>query len=281
MPAAGLCHAALVTAPPGTGDLRAERDLVVSLARDPGALQVRERHGLLGGTSDRVTSKAHANDLVSDVDVASERLIVDGLRAAFPDDGVLGEEGGGIPGTSGRRWIIDPLDGTRNYLSGSGPWSVSVALEIDGDLVVGVVHDPVTGETFSAVTGEGCRLADAPVGASAAVRLDESLAGLSFQPSAAVKRRMAPVVADLLPVVGDIRRLPAALHLAYLASGRLDCGLLVGPKLYDVAAGLVLVREAGGVLGGSSPGLVVAAAPGLWGEFSACAAARRVLADGP
>jgi myo-inositol-1(or 4)-monophosphatase len=267
--------------------LRAEHDLAVSLARDAGALQVRERRGLLGATSDRITSKAHANDLVSDVDVASERLIVDGLLAAFPDDGVLGEEGGDVPGTSGRRWVVDPLDGTRNYLSGSGPWSVSVALQVGpgrgdtGDLVVGVVHDPVTGETFSAVTDGGCRLDGAPVGASAAARLDESLAGLSFQPSLAVKRRLGPVVADLLPVVGDIRRIPAALHLAYLASGRLDCGLLVGPKLYDVAAGLVLAREAGVVLGGAFPGLVLAAAPELWPEFSTCAAARRLVDSEP
>jgi len=265
-------------------DLHAEHDLALSLAREAGALQVRERRDLLGRASDRITSKAHANDLVSDVDVASERLIVDGLLAAFPGDGVLGEEGGGLPGSSGRRWVIDPLDGTRNYLSGAGPWSVSVALQVggdDGELVVGVVHDPVTDETFSAVTGGGCRVAGAPVGASTAARLDESLAGLSFQPSLTVKQQMGPVIADLLPVVGDIRRIPAALHLAYLAAGRLDCGLLVGPKLYDVAAGLVLAREAGVVLGGVSPGSIVAAAPGLWGEFSTCDAARRVLATEP
>ena len=139
--------------------LRAEHDLAVSLARDAGALQVRERRGLLGAASDRITSKAHANDLVSDVDVASERLIVDGLRAAFPDDGVLGEEGGGVEGTSGRRWVVDPLDGTRNYLSAAGPWSVSIALQQEGsDLVLGVVHDPALGETFSAVAGGGCCL---------------------------------------------------------------------------------------------------------------------------
>jgi myo-inositol-1(or 4)-monophosphatase len=96
---------------------------------------------------------------------------------------------------------------------------------------------------------------------------------------------MAPVIADLLPVVGDIRRIPAALHLAYLASGRFDCGLLVGAKLWDVAAGLLLAREAGVVLGGvddrPAPALILAAASGLWPEFSACDAVRRLVATEP
>jgi myo-inositol-1(or 4)-monophosphatase len=265
-----VCQADRVTA-----DLKPALDLAVTLAHEAGALQVRERRGL---ASDRITTKAHANDLVSDVDVASEKLIVDGLLAAFPDDGVLGEEGGDVAGTSGRRWVVDPLDGTRNYLSASGPWSVSIALLVGDDPVVGVVHDPVTGETFRATAGGGCLLDDAPARASAVTRLDEALAGFSFQPSAAVKARMAPVIADLLPVVGDIRRIPAALHLAYLAAGRLDCGMLVASNLWDIAAGLVLAREAGVVLEGTAPAPILAAGPGLWDAFAATAAAARMLA---
>ena len=251
----------------------------MTLAREAGALQLRERPGV----TVRAT-KAHRNDLVSDVDLASETLIVDGLRAAFPDDGVLGEEGASTAGASGRRWVVDPLDGTRNYLSGAGPWSVCIALhDARDELVVGVVHDPALGETFSAVAGGGCLLDGRPVGASSCARLDEALAGLSFDQSVATKERMAPVVAALLPVVGDIRRIPAALHLAYLASGRLDCGTLVGAKLWDVAAGLVLAREAGLVLGGvggaPAPELVVAAAPGVWDEYTASAAVRQLTAS--
>jgi myo-inositol-1(or 4)-monophosphatase len=276
-----------VVADVDAGDLRAAGDLAAALARDAGALQVRERPGVTAGRGARVTSKAHANDLVSDVDRASEELIVDGLRAAFPDDGVLGEEGASVAGASGRRWVVDPLDGTRNYLSGAGPWAVCVALQggpdLD-DLAVGVVHDPVTGETFTALTGEGVRLDGDAVTASSAVALDEALAGLSFDQSVATKQRVAPVVADLLPAVGDIRRIPAALHLAYLAAGRLDCGALVGAKLWDVAAGLLLAREAGVVLGGAdgrpAPALILAAAPGLSRAFFACEAARRLVADG-
>jgi myo-inositol-1(or 4)-monophosphatase len=267
-----------VTSEPVHAELQAACEVAVALAREAGALQLRERPGV----TVRAT-KAHRNDLVSDVDLASEALIVDGLRAAFPDDGVLGEEGESTTGVSGRRWIVDPLDGTRNYLSGAGPWSVCIALQQNGaDLVVGVVHDPALDETFSAVAGAGCLLDGRPVRASSCERLDEALAGLSFDQSVATKTRMAPVVAGLLPVVGDVRRIPAALHLAYLASGRLDCGMLVGAKLWDVAAGLVLAREAGVVLGGAggvpSPELVVAAAPGVWPEFTAGAAVQQVTA---
>ena len=252
--------------------LRAACDIAVTLAREAGALQLRERPGV----TVRAT-KAHRNDLVSDVDLASEALIVDGLRAAFPDDGILGEEGESTAGTSGRRWVVDPLDGTRNYLSAAGPWSVCIGLQQGTDLVLGVVHDPALGETFSAVAGGGCLLDGRPVRASSCARLDEALAGLSFDQSVATKERMAPVVAALLPVVGDVRRIPAALHLAYLASGRLDCAMLVGAKLWDVAAGLVLAREAGVVLRDPvAPELVVAAAPGVWREYAATAAVQQL-----
>ena len=262
-------------AAPGAQDLRAAHDLAVRLAREAGALQVRERAGITAHTV-----KAHANDLVSHVDLASEALIVDGLRAAFPGDGVLGEEGGGVPGNSGRRWIVDPLDGTRNYLSGAGPWSVCIALQDgpgDDDLAVAVVHDPVVGETFSAISGEGTFLDGAPATASDRIRLGEAIAGLSFDPSPSTKRLMADVIQALLPEIGDIRRIPAALDLAYLACGRFDCAVLAGTKIWDVAAGLLLAREAGVVLGGidgrPSPALILAAAPGLWSAFSTCDAA--------
>lgn len=265
---------------PGAQDIRAAHDLAVRLAREAGALQVRERAGI---TAHAV--KAHANDLVSHVDLASEALIVDGLRAAFPDDGVLGEEGGGVTGTSGRRWIIDPLDGTRNYLSGAGPWSVCIALQdgpTDDDLALAVVHDPVVGETFSAISGEGSFLDGAPAAASDRTRLGEAITGLSFDPSPATKQLMADVIRALLPEVGDIRRIPAALDLAYLACGRFDCAVLAGTKIWDVAAGLLLAREAGVVLGGidgrPSPALILAATPGLWTAFSMSDAARTAAA---
>jgi myo-inositol-1(or 4)-monophosphatase len=242
------------------------------LAREAGRLQMRERatltvHGW----------KAHANDLVSDVDLASERLIVDGLRAAFPADGLLAEEGSSSAGTSGRRWIVDPLDGTRNYVTGAGPWSVCIALQDGDDTVVAVVHDPAAQETFTAMRGAGAALNGEPLSASDCSRLAEAIVGFSFNPSPEAKRAMAEIVPALLPAVGDIRRIPAALHLAYLAAGRFDAGLLVHTKLWDIAAGLLVAAEAGVVLSGPdgapAPELTLAAAPALWPEFSAAAAA--------
>ncbi len=248
-------------------DLTAARDRAVGLAREAGRLQVQRRASVVVRGA-----KAHANDLVSDVDIASERLIVDGLLAAWPDDGILGEEGSSTPGTSGWRWVVDPLDGTRNYLTGAGPWSVSIALQHGTTTHAAVVHDPMADETFSAVSGGGAVLGGTPITASDRCDLREAIVGLSFDPSPPTKRRMAELLPVLLPAVGDFRRVPAALHLAYLAAGRFDAGLIVDTRLWDVAAGLLLAAEAGVTLGGPggpTPALTVAAAPGLWAEFSA------------
>jgi myo-inositol-1(or 4)-monophosphatase len=253
-------------------DLRSALATAVELAREAGRLQVRERatltvHGW----------KAHANDLVSDVDLASERLIADGLRGAFPADGVLAEEGANSAGTSGRRWIIDPLDGTRNYVTGAGPWSVCIALQDGADTVAAVVHDPGARETFTALRGAGAALNGEPIRASGCARLAEAIVGFSFNPSLQAKRDLAQIISALLPSVGDIRRVPAALHLAYLAAGRFDAGLLRHTKLWDIAAGLLIAAEAGVVLSGPdgapTPELTLAAAPALWREFSDLAAA--------
>jgi myo-inositol-1(or 4)-monophosphatase len=243
-----------------------------ALAHEAGRLQLRERATLtVRGW------KAHANDLVSDVDLASERLIVDGLRAAYPADAVLAEEGSSSAGTSGRRWIIDPLDGTRNYVTGAGPWSVCIALQDGADTVVAVVHDPNAQETFTAARGAGAALNGDPLRASDCSRLAEAIVGFSFNPSSPAKRAMAQIMPALLPAVGDIRRVPAALHLAYLAAGRFDAGLLLHTKLWDIAAGLLVAAEAGVVLSGPhgapTPELTLASAPALWEEFSAAAAA--------
>jgi len=139
-------------------DLAAARELVAGLAVRAGRLQVERRDTLRVGAP-----KAHANDVVSDVDIASERLIVDALRAEWPDDAVQAEEGHGRGGTSGWKWVVDPLDGTRNYISRTGPWSVCIALYQGDQARVAVVHDPAADETFSAVDGGGARLGDRPL----------------------------------------------------------------------------------------------------------------------
>ncbi|MEQ3550799.1 inositol monophosphatase family protein [Pseudonocardia nematodicida] len=256
-----------------------ELSVAVRLAREAGALQLERWDGLrVQGT------KAHVNDLVSDVDIASEGLLVDGLRAAFPDDGVLAEEGTDLAGGSSRRWVIDPLDGTRNYVSRSGPWSVCLALEevrddADGPVTtVAVVHDPTVAETFAAVRGAGAWCNDRPLRASGCTELGRALLALSYNPSQATRERLGSVIPALLEVVGDLRRYPSALQLAYLAAGRVDAGLVLDAKPWDVAAGYLIATEAGVRLTGPAgapptSALTIGAAPGLREEFGRLVAA--------
>ena len=251
-----------------TRDLLAARDLAATLAVRAGRLQLDRRDTLRMGAP-----KAHANDVVSDVDIASERLIVDALGAVWGGDAVQAEEGHGRGGTTGWTWVIDPLDGTRNYVSRTGPWSVCIALYQGEQARVAVVHDPAAGETFSAVDGGGALLNGEPIAASSGPPLGEALVGVSFQPGPATKERAARVIRALLPVAGDIRRLPAALNLAYQAAGRLDGGLALDTNLWDIAAGALIAREAGVVVGGHGPDftteLTIGAAPPLWPDLSA------------
>jgi myo-inositol-1(or 4)-monophosphatase len=241
-------------------DLAGARDLAADLAVAAGRLQVERRSSVVVG------SKAHANDLVSDVDLASEKLIVDGVAAAWPGDGILAEEGSAAPASTGWRWVIDPLDGTRNYLTGAGPWSVCIALQEGSTTRVAVVHDPVAGETFSAVAGSGAALGGEPLRVSATTRLDEALVGLSFNPSPGTKMRVGRMIAGLLPAIGDLRRVPAAIDLVYVATGRFDAALMVDTRLWDVAAGLLIAAEAGAAVDevpGAGPDVLLATTPAL------------------
>jgi len=233
-----------------TRDLAAVLDLVVSLARQAGRLQLDQRRLVT-----EIKTKAHANDLVSQVDFASEKLIVDAITAAYPDDSILGEEGSDIAGESGWQWVIDPLDGTLNYLTAAGPWSVSIALQHEQQTVLGVVHDPALGETFTATAGDGAKLNDRPIQVATTVALPESIIGFSFNPSLATRRRLGPLLADLLPNIGDIRRIPSALGLSYLAAGRFHGSFILNTKPWDIAASEMIAREAGAV--GSSAGSTV------------------------
>ncbi len=241
-------------------DLGVARELAIDLAVVAGRLQVERRGTVVVGT------KAHANDLVSDVDLASEMRIVDGVAAVWPGDGILAEEGSDALGTSGWRWVIDPLDGTRNYLTGAGPWSVCIALQEGVTNRVAVVHDPVAGETYSAVSGSGATVGGAALGVTTTTRLDEAIVGLSFNPSPPTKRRMAELMTTVLPGIGDLRRVPAALDLAYVAAGRFDAALMVDTRLWDVAAGLLIATEAGAVVDevpGAGPEVLLATTPAL------------------
>ena len=224
-----------------------------------------------------VASKSSATDPVSDADRDAEALITRALHDACPDDAVLGEEGAARAGASGRRWIVDPLDGTVNYLYGIAQWAVSIACE-DGDgLLLGVVHDPLAGETFRALRGHGAWLGETRLEVTAGVPLERSLVGTGFSYRAEVRAEQAGLVARVLPHVRDLRRAgSAALDLAAVAAGRLDLFYEHGLMPWDLAAGELLVREAGGVVRDLAAGTVLPAGV-LAGSAEACAAMQPLL----
>ncbi len=169
------------------------------------------------------------------------------LRRERPDDGLLGEEDADESGTSGRRWIVDPLDGTTNYLYGLGAWCVSVALEAEDGLLVGVIHDPVGGETFRAARGRGADLNGEALRVRDGTSLEDALLATGFGYDAGERARQAVTLTDVISRVRDVRRAgSAALDLAWVAAGRLDGYWERGGKVWDWAAGRLIVAEAGG-----------------------------------
>jgi myo-inositol-1(or 4)-monophosphatase len=217
--------------------------------------------------------KSSATDLVSDADREAERAIRELLSRERPGDGLLAEEGSHAEADSGRRWIVDPLDGTINFLYELPAWAVSVALEDADGLTAGVVHSPVLRETYCAVRGEGAWMAETgrPLAASGCDRLERAMVATGFSYEPARRAQQAEVVARLLPLARDIRRAgAAALDLAWTAAGRLDAFYESGLNPWDWAAGHLLVQEAGGVTGwveGSPPVLLAAATPALLDEL--------------
>ena len=226
-------------------DLDALLDLATGLARDAGALLLDGRASArVDGAS--VVTKTSATDLVSDMDRASEKLVVEGLARARPQDAILAEEGASREGSSGVRWVIDPLDGTTNYLYGHPAWGVSIAAEVDGKGVVGVVYDPTRDELFSGVVGRGAACNGEKVVPSEASDLSQSLVATGFSYLPERRARQARILATLLPAVRDIRRMGAAtLDLCWVACGRVDAYYESGLQPWDLAAGAVIAAAAG------------------------------------
>jgi myo-inositol-1(or 4)-monophosphatase len=213
--------------------------------------------------------------MVSDADRAAEEAISSLLHAERPDDGLLGEEGMSFEGSSGRRWVVDPLDGTTNYLYRYRAWAVSVAVEDDEGGLAGVVFDPLSEELFSASRGAGAAVNGAPIRVRELGELDRALVATGFGYDPEVRRGQAEVLLRVLPHVRDVRRAgAAALDLCHVAAGRLDGYYERGINHWDWAAGALIVREAGGEvvpLVGGRPGLA-AARPGLVEKLAALAA---------
>ncbi|MEX2224399.1 MAG: inositol monophosphatase family protein [Candidatus Rokuibacteriota bacterium] len=221
------------------------REVAVEAARQAGAF-LRSRFG----EPHRISYKGSPTDLVTEMDRGAETIILDAILARFPAHGVLAEESGARTGTEPCRWIVDPLDGTTNYAHGLPIYCVSIALEVDGVLAVGVLYDPSRDECFVAERGGGATLNGARLRVSRTAALGESLLGTSYPNDlrAAPRNNLAEHAA-LLQRCRSVRSLgSAALGLASVAAGRLDGYWEQRLGAWDVAAGALLIREAGGTV---------------------------------
>lgn len=230
------------------------------------------------GVEEGVRSKSTPTDLVSDADLQAERCIREGIARARPHDGMVGEEGDDEPGTSGLRWVVDPLDGTVNYLFGIPQWCVSVAVQDgEGRTLAGAVYDPLREELFAAAREAGSRAEAAreagagagaardgepggpapaspgtpalngePMNASDCAQLSQAMVATGFNYDARVREAQGKVFASLIGQVRDIRRFgAAALDLAWTAAGRYDAFYERGVNVWDVAAGVLMCERAG------------------------------------
>jgi myo-inositol-1(or 4)-monophosphatase len=197
-----------------------------------------------------VDVKSSATDMVSAADRDAEALIQAGLCEARPYDGLVGEEGSRRESASGRHWVVDPLDGTTNFLYGFPMWAVSIALE--GEL--GVVYDPVRDELFAAVRGDGASLNAAPLRLEAPPALSTALIATGFGYDAERRDKQGAVLGRVLPRIRDIRRAgAAALDLCWLAAGRLDGYYERGLGAWDWAAARIVAEEAGAAVADLEP----------------------------
>jgi myo-inositol-1(or 4)-monophosphatase len=249
------------------------------------------------GRVEVAATKSSPTDVVTEMDGRAEELIRARILVARPDDAILGEEGGQVDGAADApaRWVVDPLDGTVNYLYGLHDWAVSIAAEVDERIVAGAVYVPMRGELFTAVRGEGAWLESTrgsatsggpgesvipdstferiPLRCRPGVPLDQALIATGFGYRAQRRTVQGEVVAALLPRIRDIRRNGvASVDLCAVAAGRLDGYYERGLNYWDYAAGALIAEEAGAVVGDSRGGppstsMTVAAGPGLFGPL--------------
>jgi myo-inositol-1(or 4)-monophosphatase len=247
-------------------DPRELRDLAARAARTAGDLL---RGAMLLARTD-VATKSSSTDMVTEMDRASEVAIVDALLTARPDDAIVAEESGARAGTSGVRWIVDPLDGTTNYLYGHPGFVVSIAAAVDDEVVAGAVLDIVRDELFTAAHDCGAQRNGEAIQCSDKAEVATALVATGFGYDPAMRAWQARWLVDVLPRIRDIRRVgAAAVDLCSVACGRVDAYVERGLAEWDLAAGWLIAREAGarvGAIEGGPPraGSLLAAAPALF-----------------
>ncbi|HEX4786890.1 MAG TPA: inositol monophosphatase family protein [Actinospica sp.] len=234
---------------------------------------------------DVAQTKSSPTDVVTEMDTAAERIIRAAILGRRPADGFLGEEGGSEPGASGVRWVVDPIDGTVNYLYGLPAWAVSIGAEVDGEPVAGVVLAPQLGEEYTAVRGGGAWLGRRRLSVHRPADLGQALVATGFGYRAERREVQGRIVAGLISRVRDIRRGgSAALDLCAVAAGRVDGYFERGTHAWDRAAGALIATEAGAVVEGfhgapASEEMVLAAGPEVFRDLHGALLA--LGADGP
>ena len=224
-------------------NVTSELETALSAARKAGEVL---RTGF--GAEHAITYKGEV-DIVTEVDAEAERVIREELLGAFPTYGMLAEEGGELAGEEDARWIVDPLDGTTNYAHGLPIFCVSIALERSGEVVLGVIHDPMGEETFVGERGQGATLNDQPIEVSDTEELIRALIATGFPYDRTEMPEALELFGRLAESTRGMRRLGStALDLCYVASGRLDAYYERGIWPWDLAAGSVILEEAGGKL---------------------------------
>ena len=245
--------------------------LDVALAATAAAGEIIRR----GWHSDRqITFKGRA-DIVTDIDLAAEKAMLEILTGAFPDFGILAEESPPVPGASPYRWVVDPLDGTRNYAQ-SIPHFCTIAALADGDdVIAGVIYDPMREETFTAAAGQGAFLNGRPIAVSASTELSRSLLSCDLGYVDEKAALALDMLRSLWPGLYSVRLMGSAgLGVAYAAAGRVDLFFHHSLSPWDIAAGLILAQEAGGIIvdrHGDKAGLftpsVICSSPALIQKF--------------
>ena len=222
-------------------DLDELKSLALRIAAEAAAIH---REGLLQAQT--ADAKSSPTDIVTEIDRDAERAIVEALRAARPRDGILAEEGTEIAGTSGVRWVIDPLDGTTNYYYRYPAFAVAIGVEVDGTRAVGVIHESSRDRVYAARLCGIATCDDHPIRVSDKRDLATALIATGFQPLPEVRRRQGELLVRVLPAVRDIRRSgSASFDLCTLATGQIDGFYEFGLSPWDIAAGAVIAEAAG------------------------------------
>jgi myo-inositol-1(or 4)-monophosphatase len=219
-------------------------DLALALAQAAGAHLMQAF-----GRTNAVQNKGDISNVVTDADLESERIIVTGIRSWFPTHAIIAEESGHTPGTAGYTWVVDPLDGTSNFAAGI-PWFGVLIAVLDGaSPVTAVLHLPVFGQTYTARAGHGAECNGKPIRVTGATALRDVLwaYGMDAQPTQAARERDARLLARLLGAVRNVRATNSLVDAAYTADGRLGGMLNRSTRLWDIAAPMLIVSEAGGM----------------------------------